>query len=190
VASSIWPHGRWRLDLDGEANHAGTTRLEDRRDPMLALATLVLAAREAAAIQGCVATVGKVRVEPNGVNAIPSRVVAWLDARGSDEGAVREVVEAVGRQSGSTATEESWTPETVFNASQAKQISGWLDDAPMLATGAGHDAGILAAAGVSTAMLFVRNPTGISHSPVEFAEREDCHLGVKALTLVTEELAR
>ena len=45
VGSAIWPHGRWRLDLEGEANHAGTTRLEDRRDPMLGLAAAVLAAR-------------------------------------------------------------------------------------------------------------------------------------------------
>jgi N-carbamoyl-L-amino-acid hydrolase len=39
-------------------------------------------------------------------------------------------------------------------------------------------------------MLFVRNPTGISHSPAEFAERDDCHRGVEALTRVTEELSR
>ena len=44
----------------------------------------------------------------------------------------------------------------------------------MLATGAGHDAGILANAGVPAAMLFVRNPTGVSHSPAEHAERDDC----------------
>ena len=190
VGSVIRPHGRWRFDLEGEANHAGTTRLEDRRDPMLALATTVLAAREAAAAQGCVATVGKVRVEPNGVNAIPSRVTAWLDARGPGEAAVRSVVEAVGRQSGIAAVEESWTPETVFDASLSQRLSELLDDAPMLGTGAGHDAGVLATAGLSTAMLFVRNPTGISHSPVEFAEREDCHRGVEALTRVTEELSR
>ena len=98
VGSLSWPHGRWRIDLDGEANHAGTTRLEDRHDPMLALATTVLAARAAASAHGCVATVGKVRVEPNGVNAIPSRVTAWLDARGPGELQVRAVVEAVGRQ--------------------------------------------------------------------------------------------
>jgi len=190
VGSVIRPHGRWRLDLEGEANHAGTTRLEDRRDPMLALAATVLAAREAAAAQGCVATVGKVRVEPNGVNAIPSRVTAWLDARGPGEAAVRSVVEAVGRQSGIAAVEESWTPETIFDAALSQRLSELLDDAPMLGTGAGHDAGVLATAGLSTAMLFVRNPTGISHSPVEFAEREDCHRGVEALTRVTEELSR
>ena len=59
----------------------------------------------------------------------------------------------------------------------------------MLATGAGHDAGILAAHGVPTAMIFVRNPTGISHSPAEFAEAADCHAGVRALTAVVAELA-
>jgi N-carbamoyl-L-amino-acid hydrolase len=190
VGSVIRPHGRWRIDLAGEANHAGTTLLEDRRDPMLDLATTVLAAREAATEYGCVATVGKVRVEPNGVNAIPSRVTAWLDARGPAEAEVRAVVEAVGREAGSLAVEESWTPETVFDVSLSQRLSALLDDAPMLATGAGHDAGVLATAGLTTAMLFVRNPTGISHSPAEFAEREDCHRGVEALAAVTEDLAR
>jgi len=190
VGSVIWPHGRWRLDLDGEANHAGTTRLEDRRDPMLDLATTVLAARAAATAQGCVATVGKVRVEPSGVNAIPSRVIAWLDTRGPKAAGVRAVVETVGAQSRALPVEESWTPETVFDVPLAQRLSAMLDDAPFLATGAGHDAGVLATAGLSTAMLFVRNPTGISHSPAEFAEREDCHRGVEALTAVTEELAR
>ena len=157
---------------------------------MLELARTVLAAREAAEVHGCVATVGKVRVEPNGVNAIPSRVTAWLDARGPGEAGVRAVVEAVGLRSGSTAVEESWTPETVFDVPLAQRLSELLDEAPMLGTGAGHDAGVLATAGVPTAMLFVRNPTGISHSPAEFAEREDCHRGVEALTRVTEELSR
>ncbi|MEO8518400.1 MAG: allantoate amidohydrolase [Dermatophilaceae bacterium] len=190
VASSSWPHGRWRIDLEGEANHAGTTRLQDRHDPMLALAATVLAARAAATDQGCVATVGKVHVEPNGVNAIPSRVTAWLDARGPDEAGVRAVVKAVSGESGGLAVEESWSPEVAFDGPLARRLSGLLGDAPILATGAGHDAGVLAAAGLSTAMLFVRNPTGISHSPGEFAERDDCHRGVEALARVTEELAR
>jgi beta-ureidopropionase / N-carbamoyl-L-amino-acid hydrolase len=190
VGSAIWPHGRWRLDLDGEANHAGTTRLEDRHDPMLSLAATVLAARAAASAHGCVATVGKVQVEPGGVNAIPSRVTAWLDARGPREAGVRAVVQAVASESGATAVEESWTPETTFDPQLVQRLSGLLDDVPVLGTGAGHDAGILAGAGIPAAMLFVRNPTGISHSPAEFAERDDCHRGVEALTRVVEELAR
>ncbi|MEU7749359.1 allantoate amidohydrolase [Nonomuraea sp. NPDC049158] len=74
VASAIWPHGRWRFDFHGEANHAGTTRLEDRRDPMLAYAATVLNAREQARLAGALATFGKISVEPNGTNAIASRV--------------------------------------------------------------------------------------------------------------------
>lgn len=190
VGSVIRPHGRWRIELGGEANHAGTTRLEDRRDPMLDLANVVLGARAAASAHACVATVGKVRVKPNGVNAIPSQVTAWLDARGPQESEVRAVVDWVERESGGMAVEESWTPETVFDVALAKRLCAVLDDAPMLATGAGHDAGVLATAGVSTGMLFVRNPTGVSHSPAEFAERADCHRGVQALAAVTEELAR
>jgi len=190
VGSSIWPHGRWRIDLDGQANHAGTTRLEDRRDPMLDLATTVLAARAAAAARGCVATIGKLAVEPNGVNAIPSQVSAWLDARGPDEAAVRAVVETVTAASGGRTVEESWTPATLLDGHLASRLSTLLDEAPVLATGAGHDAGVLATAGYPTAMLFVRNPTGISHSPAEFAERADCHRGVDALTAVAQELTR
>jgi N-carbamoyl-L-amino-acid hydrolase len=189
VGSAIWPHGRWRLDLVGEANHAGTTRLEDRHDPMLALASTVLAARAAAHAHGCVATVGKVAVEPGGVNAIPSRVTAWLDARGPFDGDVRKVVASVGAQAGVEPLEESWTPETAFDAGLAADLSLVLDEAPVLSTGAGHDAGVLATAGLSTAMLFVRNPTGVSHSPAEHAETEDCHRGVEALVRVVRELA-
>ena len=189
VGSSIWPHGRWRLDLRGRADHAGTTRLADREDPMLDLADAIRAARAAAERHGALATVGKVRVRPNGVNAIPSEVTAWLDARGPDEGDVRQVVAAVGTVSGTTPVEESWTPSTPFDAALRDQLAGLLGNAPVLPTGAGHDAGILAAAGVPTAMLFVRNPTGVSHSPAEHAETDDCLAGVAALTRVIEELA-
>src|SRR5690606_3863325 len=46
VASAIWPHGRWRMDITGEGNHAGTTRMSDRRDPMLTAAYAVLRSEE------------------------------------------------------------------------------------------------------------------------------------------------
>jgi beta-ureidopropionase / N-carbamoyl-L-amino-acid hydrolase len=81
LGSAIWPHGRWRLTLTGAANHAGTTRLEDRRDPMLGLAAAILAARAAAEELGAVATVGRVVVEPSSTNSVAGRVLAWLDAR-------------------------------------------------------------------------------------------------------------
>ncbi|WP_053204316.1 allantoate amidohydrolase [Jiangella muralis] len=187
VATEIWPHGRWRVTLAGEANHAGTTPLDDRRDPMLDLAALVTAARAAAAARGVLATVGKIEVDPNGVNAIPSEVRAWLDCRGADPDAVAAVLADLDRFA---PRQESWTAATVFDPALAARLSGLLGGAPLLPTGAGHDAGILSAAGVPTAMLFVRNPTGISHSPAEFAERADCHAGVTALADVLAELTR
>lgn len=190
VASSIWPHGRWRLELVGEANHAGTTRLSDRHDPMLALAAMITMARQQAEQRGCVATVGKVQVRPNGVNAIPAAVTAWLDARGPDPSQVQAVAEAVAQVAGTALAEESVTAATEFPVSLVQQLSGVLDDAPVLATGAGHDAGVLANAGIDSAMLFVRNPTGISHSPAEHAEQADCLTGVSALATVLETLAR
>ncbi len=186
VGTAIWPHGRWRVELIGEANHAGTTRLADRHDPMLDYARLVLAARDAAERQGAVATCGKVRVEPNGVNAIPSRVTAWVDARAPRADAVRRVIASLG----APAAEESWTDETEFDRPLRERVAAVLGDPMELGTGAGHDAGILAGKGIPAAMLFVRNPTGVSHSPAEFAEHADCLAGVEALTAVLQDLAQ
>jgi N-carbamoyl-L-amino-acid hydrolase len=191
VATSIWPHGRFRVELPGEANHAGTTALEHRRDPMLAYAQLVLLARSAAERHGVVATCGKVRVQPNGVNAIPSHVTGWLDARGADADAVRAVVDevtALARGGAGEIVEESWTRATVFDAALRDEVLAVLGGVPALGTGAGHDAGILAQHGIPSAMLFVRNPTGVSHSPAEFAEHGDCLAGVQALTAVLKHL--
>ncbi len=188
VASSIWPHGRWRLDLAGEANHAGTTRLDDRDDPMLRLAAAVLAARRAAREHVTVATVGRVRVHPNGTNAIPSEVQAWLDVRAADEAAVRAVVTEVADAAHTEAVQESWTPEVTFAEELRDRVAGLLGALPVLPTAAGHDAGILADAGIEAAMLFVRNPTGVSHSPAEHAEVADCHAGAEALATVLADL--
>ena len=70
VASRIWPHGRYRFDFAGEANHAGTTRMEDRRDPMLTYAMTALAANKQARLGGQRATFGRVETVPNGTNAV------------------------------------------------------------------------------------------------------------------------
>jgi N-carbamoyl-L-amino-acid hydrolase len=192
VASAIWPHGRFRAELPGEANHAGTTRLADRVDPTLAYARLILTARESAQRHGAVATCGKVRIEPNGVNAIPSLVTTWIDSRGPVGDDVRAVVAelaALAESAGGTLTEESWTDATTFDAHLRKRLASALGVPPVLDTGAGHDAGILAAHGIAAGMIFVRNPTGVSHSPAEFAERDDCLAGVSALTSVLADLA-
>jgi len=185
VGRMIWPHGRWRVELRGEANHAGTTPLADRRDPMLDLAAFIAHVRNAATESGALATVGKLRVDPNGVNAIPSQVTAWLDVRAESESAVHAVLAALAEYA---PAQESWTPVTVLDADLADTVVDALGGSPRLSTGAGHDAGILAAAGIPTAMLFVRNPSGISHAPAEDADEADCLAGVDALAATLERL--
>jgi N-carbamoyl-L-amino-acid hydrolase len=192
VAGAIWPHGRWRFDFTGDADHAGTTRMADRRDPMLTFAYTVLAANKEARLSGAHATMARVAVQPNATNAIPSLVRAWLDARAADTATLDTLVEAVTKRAvdragrdgtGVRVEPESVSPEVAFDTALAERLAGVLGGAPILPTGAGHDAGVLSAH-VPTAMLFVRNPTGVSHSPAEQATDEDCAAGVDALAAV------
>lgn len=198
LASEIWPHGRWRFDFTGRANHAGTTRMEDRHDPMLTYAMTALAANKQARLAQQRATFGRISVEPNGTNAVPSLVTAWLDARASSDDALASLVEAIERQAEDRAgrdgtslavTAESVSGSVAFDADLASRLAslgGW----PVIPTQAGHDAGILSDAGIPTAMVFVRNPTGVSHAPDEHAETADCLSGVEALADVLGELTR
>ena len=201
VADGIWPHGRWRFEFAGRADHAGTTALTDRRDPMLSFAATVLSARQVAGHQGALTTFGKVRVMPGGVNAIPAAVHAWLDARAPDEGCLESVVAEIKsaaqratRDHGVTVSTEceSFSPLVGLDPGLRTRVSGVLAarmiNAPLLRTGAGHDAAVLASR-IPAAMLFVRNPSGVSHAPGEHADHADCHSGVAALAAVLEELA-
>jgi beta-ureidopropionase / N-carbamoyl-L-amino-acid hydrolase len=201
VAAGIWPHGRWRLDFAGRPDHAGTTRLPDRRDPMLPFAATVLAARATAEQREALATIGKVAAEPGAANAISATVHAWLDARAPDDATLAEVVADVwaaaqqeaarhGVQAG--LVPESVTAAVTFDQGLRDRVTAVLDaagrPAPVLATGAGHDAGVLAGR-IPATMLFVRNPTGVSHSPAEHADPADCEAGVAALATVLADLA-
>jgi N-carbamoyl-L-amino-acid hydrolase len=197
VASMIWPHGRYRLDVTGRPDHAGTTRMEDRHDPMLTYAMTVLAANKQARLSGQRAPFGRVVVDPGSTNGISCRVTGWLDARAESPEALTNLVGAIERQATERAerdgtavrlTAESVSGAVAFDPDLARRLAeprGW----PVLPTQAGHDAGILSGAGVPTAMLFVRNPTGVSHSPEETAPLEDCLAGVEALAEVLADLA-
>lgn len=191
VASSILAHGRWRIDVTGEGNHAGATRMDDRRDPMVAAARGIMAIRDAARGDDR-ATVGRIEAVPGGTNVIPSRVTTWLDARSDLDADARSLVDEITARVREAAaaegceariTEESWSGQVVFDAGLRDRLAASLGGIPALPTGAGHDAGILSAH-VPTAMLFVRNPSGVSHAPEEHATLEDCVEGVAALTQV------
>jgi N-carbamoyl-L-amino-acid hydrolase len=195
VASSILAHGRWRISFAGQGNHAGATRMTDRSDPMVAAAHAIVAVRQAAlARPGARATVGRIEAVPGGTNVIPAAVHAWLDARAGTDADTRALVADITASlphgaHGCTVkvAEESWTGTVSFDPELAARLALALGGVPALPSGAGHDAGVLAAR-VPTAMLFVRNPTGISHSPDEFATLDDCLAGIAALGTLLREL--
>jgi N-carbamoyl-L-amino-acid hydrolase len=198
VGSSILGHGRWRVTIDGAGNHAGTTLMADRRDPMVAAGALVVEVqRLARAVPDARATVGRLVPTPGGTNVIASRVDVWLDVRHPQDSTTLALVEEIRQAAGAAAaeqgctvlfTEESFSAKVDFDGRLRDQLCAVLPDAPVLATGAGHDAGVLKGH-VPTAMLFVRNPTGVSHAPDEAVEDGDAEAGAAALAAALEHLA-
>ena len=197
VGGSVLGHGRWRLSVAGQGNHAGTTSMADRADPVVAAAHIIVAVQQAAAdVDGARATVGRISPVPGGTNVIASRVDLWLDARHPSDAAVLGLVETIHGKAQKIAafegctvklSRESWTGTTEFDAVLRRSLAHSVPGAPVLATGAGHDAGILAGH-VPAGMLFVRNPTGISHSPEEYVEAADAEAGAAALADVLADL--
>ncbi len=198
VGSEILAHGRWRITVTGQGNHAGTTRPEDRKDPMIPAAAAVFAARRAITeYDGAVATVGRINPIPGGTNVIASAVQLWLDVRHESASTTATIVDAIAAAVRDEAAaedctvmvqRESMVDQVSFDAGLGLELSELLK-APVVPTGAGHDAGVLAAH-VPTAMLFVRNPSGVSHAPEEYADAADCLVGIDALADVLENLVR
>ena len=199
IGSSIIGHGLWRLTVAGQGNHAGATLMADRRDPMVAAAGIVVAVRDTArAVPGARATVGRIQPTPGGTNVIPSRVDVWLDVRHPIDSVAEDVVTSILERARPLAAaegceialvKESYGGAVDFDRALRDRLAAVLPDAPHLDAGAGHDAGVLAAR-VPTAMLFTRNPTGVSHAPEESVEDADAEAGAAALADVLEELLR
>lgn len=201
VGDTILGHGRWRLSFSGQGNHAGTTLMADRSDPMIAAAQTIVAVRSIGSAQdNARATVGRLEPVPGGTNVIASRVDLWLDVRHPEDAVTAMLVEKIHGQAQKLAafegctvhlTEESFSTTVHFDAgltrSLAQSVRRLVPGAPLLPTGAGHDAGVLAAL-VPSGMLYVRNPSGISHSPQEYVEDDDASAGVLALADALEDL--
>jgi N-carbamoyl-L-amino-acid hydrolase len=183
VATQLAPRERWRARFRGEANHAGTTPMGDRSDALVAAARAVLAAYAAARVErDAVATVGELIVHPGSGNVIPGEVELSLDVRAGDAAVLARVRDAVRERGTESGVEVEWTKTaedrgSMFEPFLREALHAAAREAGVaavdLAAYAGHDAGVLARS-LPAAMLFVRNPTGVSHNPAEHASEEDC----------------
>jgi hydantoinase/carbamoylase family amidase len=188
LVTAIAAMTRGTVDFEGRAGHAGTTPMAARDDALCRAAEFVLHAQEAArSIPGAVATVGQLAVEPGAANVIPSRVRLSIDARAPDRATLDALIEALGVPvPGADEVRMAEEPARVLR----EEIERLGLPVIELASGAGHDAGVLAAAGVSTAMLFVRSLNGgVSHSPDEHSSAEDVALCVDVLAAALARLA-
>jgi beta-ureidopropionase / N-carbamoyl-L-amino-acid hydrolase len=196
-AGAVWSlAARMRLALrfSGRADHAGTTRRGERRDALAAAARLIV---DADALAGddpdFLVTAARMLVEPNAFTTVPSEVRLWMDARTPDEDALatwRDALERRARELSATAGVQ--VEVEIASQSEAVGFDGRMlsemRELPRLVCFAGHDAGILAPH-KPAGMVFVRNPTGISHAPEEEVDMEDAAVAANALVTTLERLA-
>ena len=176
IVTSVSAQARGAVTFKGRAAHAGTTPIEERADALVEAAKFILHVRESAR-DGALATVGVVEVEPGATNVVPARVTVAVDARAPTAEGLATLIEAIGFA-------PTWSSDPVaMSGPPLEALRAVLPGAPELVSGGGHDAMVLAAAGVPTAMLFVRSLNGgASHSPDELSSAEDIALAVDALT--------
>lgn len=204
VVSSIVGLARLAVTFTGRAGHAGTTPMAGREDALVAASRFVLAVNDAALRlcrpdpgggRGAVATVGRLAVEPGAANVVPSRATALVDARAPDEETLATLLGEIEAAAAGGGVE-------LLRRTSPLQMSPVVRDAldaavrdlglaaPVLYSGAGHDAGPLGKAGVPVGMLFVRSRNdGASHSPDEWSDAEDVALAAEALAGALQRLA-
>ena len=180
--------------ITGTAAHSGTTDMEARNDALVAAARLVISVEQLARHKQCrVATVGQLTVAPNAINIIPGTVTLTIELRDLDSqkisaalGVLHQQAEEIARDSGvqiELAEREPIQPVPCSPIIQDAIRHACTDlgvKFENLASGAGHDAQIMAKLG-PMGMIFVPSKEGISHSPREFTSAEDCALGAQVL---------
>ena len=189
-----------RVTIRGRADHAGATVMTARADALGAAAEVVLAVEQIAGERpDSVGTVGEIAVRPGAKNVVPGECVFSLDLRAAQDhdGLVQEVLAtlmSIASVRGVEATVDDLaripvTPLDPKIRDVLKRATKSVGvDAPLLVSGAGHDAQNPALSGVPTGMIFVRS-TGGSHTPREFAAIDDAALGAQALVNAIKELA-
>ncbi len=181
IVTGIVGYARGEVVVDGSAGHAGTTPMDARDDALVKAAREIVGLAEAAAgVPGAVATVGRIEAEPGGTNVIPGRVRYSVDVRAPDEERLSELIELAGIDRSHATPPVEMSP-VVIEALRAELEERGLEVVE-LASGAGHDAGVLAQASVASGMLFVRSLNGgVSHSPDELSSAADVALAVDVL---------
>jgi hydantoinase/carbamoylase family amidase len=185
---------RWAVRFDGQAAHAGSTPMDQRRDALASAARFALEVRERSRSHGGVGTVGAIHCEPGIPTAIPGRATAFVDQRHADADALAAIRAGTERASRRIAAEEgvevSWSPlfriapvafDPALIESCAEIVTELQGVDVRLPSGALHDAANLAGAGVPTVMLFVRSKRGLSHTREEDTDEPDLALALRAL---------
>ncbi|MGA9773492.1 MAG: Zn-dependent hydrolase [Blastocatellia bacterium] len=186
---------QWDVTIEGFANHAGTTPMNQRRDGMLAAAKFIEAVnRIVTAIPGRqVGTVGRLQALPGAYNVIPGKVVVGLELRDLDAAKIQMMFDRIQTEAGQIAQSSG----TKFDFTEVNQITPALTDerirkviaetasglgltTKQLPSGAGHDAQEMARLG-PVGMIFIPSVDGISHSPREFSRPEDITNGANVL---------
>ncbi|MFD1387409.1 Zn-dependent hydrolase [Oceanobacillus oncorhynchi subsp. oncorhynchi] len=190
IAAPLW----LEVTVNGISEHAGATPMHIRHDALTAASEMILAVEQSFQTKGdSVGTVGKLQVEPNGVNVIPGKVTFTIDIRDIDEKTIRELEQEVKQQINDIAARRHVTAAVVElqRAKPAKadgalqqQFAASIEKQGIrpytLVSGAGHDAMNIAAA-APVAMLFVRSKDGISHNPLEYSSDEDIVIAANVL---------
>jgi hydantoinase/carbamoylase family amidase len=203
VVTGIAAMAGFSVDFHGNQGHGGTTPMEQRADALAAAAEFFLAVRAAAtAIEDGRATSGTMRLEPDSPNTIPSRATIYCDVRAPDDEGLAVLLDAVRTEAAAAAARNRCTVDVVERWSYAAQtmadevqaaLRGALEEQGLptveLFSGAGHDAAVLAEAGVPAGMLFVRSLNGgVSHHPDEYALPEDVERCTRTLELALRRL--
>jgi hydantoinase/carbamoylase family amidase len=193
-------HGRrqYHCSLRGQANHAGSTRMADRRDALAGAAELILGLEGLArdlnrGVDHTVITVGRLGVEPNALNVIPGAVSLTIDFRSPSDDQlavgderIRSVAAETARHRGLeldiTRTEDvPVVPMDPGVCALLRQAAARLGTPlPDAASGALHDTAILAPF-LPAAMVFIASRDGISHNPAEYSRTEDIALAARII---------
>jgi beta-ureidopropionase / N-carbamoyl-L-amino-acid hydrolase len=178
---------RFAITFAGQANHAGTTPMADRRDALVMAAPFVLGVRDIAVAAGVVGTVGVLRVQPGVPSIIPGLVELEAEIRGLDEAALDrvearlgEVAEGAGGELRRTTVKQGVRSDPALTEAVEAACEALGLTRRRMASGAGHDAMVIGRL-IPQAMIFVPSRGGVSHAPEEFTPPERCVDGGRVL---------